>query len=291
MRPRSRRTRAAVLRTVGEPTTVEDLVVAEPRAGEVRVRMLASGVCHSDLHVRDGEWPRPTPIVMGHEGAGVVEALGPGVDRPASRPAGRAVVARPVRDLPVVPCRTAVGLPGFAVVPPPDAGRRDGPRDRRRRADPVVLRHRHHGRGGGRPGGRCDRPARRRGSGGRRTHRLLRVDRGRRRGQDRCRARRRQRGRHRAGWRRPVVRDGRGPCRRGPHRGDRPGRGQAGRGSRRRRDGRDHGRLGPPGDDRRAARPDRRRAGLRLRGDRPDRDRRTRHRGTATRRDGRPGRA
>ena len=42
--------------------------------------MLASGVCHSDLHVRDGEWDRPGPIVMGHEGAGVVEALGPGVD-------------------------------------------------------------------------------------------------------------------------------------------------------------------------------------------------------------------
>src|SRR6187431_874158 len=41
--------------------------------------MLASGVCHSDLHVRDGEWPRPTPIVMGHEGAGVVDAVGPEV--------------------------------------------------------------------------------------------------------------------------------------------------------------------------------------------------------------------
>ncbi len=44
--------------------------------------MLASGVCHSDLHVRDGEWDRPTPIVMGHEGAGVVEAVGPGVTSP-----------------------------------------------------------------------------------------------------------------------------------------------------------------------------------------------------------------
>jgi S-(hydroxymethyl)glutathione dehydrogenase/alcohol dehydrogenase len=53
--------------------------LAEPRAGEVRVRILASGVCHSDLHVRDGEWPRPTPIAMGHEGAGVIEAVGPGV--------------------------------------------------------------------------------------------------------------------------------------------------------------------------------------------------------------------
>ncbi|HEY8818936.1 MAG TPA: alcohol dehydrogenase catalytic domain-containing protein [Candidatus Limnocylindrales bacterium] len=72
-------TRGAVLRTVGEPTAIEELEVAAPRVGEVRIRILASGVCHSDLHVRDGEWPRPTPIVMGHEGAGVVDAVGPGV--------------------------------------------------------------------------------------------------------------------------------------------------------------------------------------------------------------------
>jgi len=71
--------RAAVQRTAGTATKIEDVAVAEPRAGEVRVRMLASGVCHSDLHVRDGDWPRPTPIAMGHEGAGVVEAVGPGV--------------------------------------------------------------------------------------------------------------------------------------------------------------------------------------------------------------------
>jgi S-(hydroxymethyl)glutathione dehydrogenase/alcohol dehydrogenase len=75
----TRPTRAAVLRTIGQAVRVEDVLVAEPRSGEVRVRMLASGVCHSDLHVRDGEWPRPTPIVMGHEGAGVVEAVGPEV--------------------------------------------------------------------------------------------------------------------------------------------------------------------------------------------------------------------
>src|SRR4029077_2291146 len=77
----AREARAAVLRTGGDPVAIEDLIVAEPRAGEVRVRMLASGVCHSDLHVRDGEWPRPTPIAMGHEGAGVVEAVGPGIER------------------------------------------------------------------------------------------------------------------------------------------------------------------------------------------------------------------
>jgi S-(hydroxymethyl)glutathione dehydrogenase/alcohol dehydrogenase len=72
-------TRAAVLDRPGSPSRIEELDLAEPGPGEVRVRMLASGVCHSDLHVRDGEWERPGPLVMGHEGAGVVEALGPGV--------------------------------------------------------------------------------------------------------------------------------------------------------------------------------------------------------------------
>jgi S-(hydroxymethyl)glutathione dehydrogenase/alcohol dehydrogenase len=71
--------RAAVLEQPGEPVSIEDLVLDEPRAGEVRVRITASGVCHSDLHVRDAEWERPGPIVLGHEGAGIVEAVGPGV--------------------------------------------------------------------------------------------------------------------------------------------------------------------------------------------------------------------
>jgi S-(hydroxymethyl)glutathione dehydrogenase / alcohol dehydrogenase len=71
-----------VLDEIGQPAVVRELELVEPRAGEVRVRMLASGVCHSDLHVRDGEWERPTPIVMGHEGAGVVEGVGPGVTSP-----------------------------------------------------------------------------------------------------------------------------------------------------------------------------------------------------------------
>ena len=74
--------RAAVLEDIGRPVVVRELELIEPRAGEVRVRMLASGVCHSDLHVRDGEWDRPTPIVMGHEGAGLVEAVGQGVTTP-----------------------------------------------------------------------------------------------------------------------------------------------------------------------------------------------------------------
>ena len=74
--------RAAVLEEVGQPAVIRDLDLIDPRAGEVRVRMLASGVCHSDLHVRDGEWDRPTPIVIGHEGAGIVDAVGPGVESP-----------------------------------------------------------------------------------------------------------------------------------------------------------------------------------------------------------------
>jgi S-(hydroxymethyl)glutathione dehydrogenase / alcohol dehydrogenase len=79
--------RAVVMRELGRPVDVESLELAEPREGEVRVRILASGVCHSDLHVRDGEWPRPTPVAMGHEGAGVIDAVGPGVtDRHVGQP-------------------------------------------------------------------------------------------------------------------------------------------------------------------------------------------------------------
>ena len=71
-----------MLEEIGHPVVVREQELIEPRAGEVRVRMLASGVCHSDLHVRDGEWDRPTPMVMGHEGAGIVEAVGPDVATP-----------------------------------------------------------------------------------------------------------------------------------------------------------------------------------------------------------------
>ena len=73
---------AAVLTRPGIAVTVEELVLDPPGPGEIRVRMLASGVCHSDLHVRDGEWDRPGPMVLGHEGAGIVEAVGPGVASP-----------------------------------------------------------------------------------------------------------------------------------------------------------------------------------------------------------------
>ena len=81
-------TRGAVLDRPGVPTRVEDLELAAPGPGEVRVRMVAAGVCHSDLHVRDGEWDRDGPIVLGHEGSAIVEALGAAVAQafPALRP-------------------------------------------------------------------------------------------------------------------------------------------------------------------------------------------------------------
>ena len=58
---------------------VDDLTVKEPGPGEVAVRIEAAGLCHSDLSVISGTIPFPTPVVLGHEGAGVVEAVGPSV--------------------------------------------------------------------------------------------------------------------------------------------------------------------------------------------------------------------
>jgi S-(hydroxymethyl)glutathione dehydrogenase/alcohol dehydrogenase len=72
--------RAAVLERFGEPLEVQELELAEPRAGEVLVRLEACGVCHTDLFTASGADPSGyAPAVLGHEGAGVVEAVGEGV--------------------------------------------------------------------------------------------------------------------------------------------------------------------------------------------------------------------
>lgn len=75
------RIRAAVLEGAGGTTRVERLELAEPRAGEVLVRLGASGVCRSDYNAVDGTTSTPWPVVLGHEGAGVVEAVGKDVTR------------------------------------------------------------------------------------------------------------------------------------------------------------------------------------------------------------------
>jgi len=72
--------RAAVLEEFGKPLNVTELELAEPREGEVLVRLVACGVCHTDLYTASGADPSGyAPCVLGHEGAGVVEQLGPGV--------------------------------------------------------------------------------------------------------------------------------------------------------------------------------------------------------------------
>ncbi|MBU6428790.1 MAG: alcohol dehydrogenase catalytic domain-containing protein [Cyanobacteria bacterium REEB65] len=81
------KTAAAVLRSVcderpydrSRPLILEELHLDEPRAGELLIRIAAAGVCHSDLSVVDGARVRPLPMALGHEAAGVVEAVGPGV--------------------------------------------------------------------------------------------------------------------------------------------------------------------------------------------------------------------
>jgi S-(hydroxymethyl)glutathione dehydrogenase/alcohol dehydrogenase len=72
--------RAAVLHEQRKPLVVEEVELADPRDGEVLVRMAASGVCHSCLHAMDGSWAGiRTPMVLGDEGAGIVEKVGPNV--------------------------------------------------------------------------------------------------------------------------------------------------------------------------------------------------------------------
>ena len=71
---------AAVLWEPGRPVEILEVDLAPPKEGEVLVKIAACGVCHSDLHVVDGHLPEPLPLVLGHEAAGVVEAVGSGVE-------------------------------------------------------------------------------------------------------------------------------------------------------------------------------------------------------------------
>jgi NDMA-dependent alcohol dehydrogenase len=78
---RAVQTKAAVLLAPGKPWEIVTLELDPPKHGEVRIRFVASGLCHSDEHLRDGSLPSRYPIVGGHEGAGVVEEVGPGVEK------------------------------------------------------------------------------------------------------------------------------------------------------------------------------------------------------------------
>jgi aryl-alcohol dehydrogenase len=77
------KTSAAVLNGPGQAFDIETIEVAEPKAGEIRVRVHAVGICHTDLVAATGLFGTPFPMVLGHEGAGVVEAVGSGVSKVA----------------------------------------------------------------------------------------------------------------------------------------------------------------------------------------------------------------
>ncbi|MFF7184993.1 Zn-dependent alcohol dehydrogenase [Streptomyces sp. NPDC008222] len=101
-----------------QPRVVDDLEVRDPGPGEVRVAVAAAGLCHSDLSVVDGTIPFPVPVVLGHEGAGVVEAVGDGVAhvRPGdhvalSTLANCGACAECDRGRPTM-CRKTIGRPG-----------------------------------------------------------------------------------------------------------------------------------------------------------------------------------
>jgi len=75
--------KAAVLHSLGGPLRVEDVPIPEPGRDEVRVKIEASGLCHSDVHIKNGDWPvKPTlPLRLGHEGVGIVDRLGSNVTK------------------------------------------------------------------------------------------------------------------------------------------------------------------------------------------------------------------
>ena len=137
------RIKAAVLEEFGAPLAIQDVELAEPKAGEVLVRLVACGVCHTDLYTASGADPSGyAPTVLGHEGAGVVEAVGRRrVVGRAGRPRRDAVLAA-VPRVPPLPRRADEPLPRDPRAAEPGlSARRDDAARARRRADPALHGH------------------------------------------------------------------------------------------------------------------------------------------------------
>ena len=75
------KTKAAVVYETGKPIEIEELTLDKPREGEVLIRYTHAGLCHSDVHIAHGDLEARLPMVLGHEGAGIIEEVGPGVTR------------------------------------------------------------------------------------------------------------------------------------------------------------------------------------------------------------------
>ena len=103
------KTRAAVCRAFGAPLSIEDVELAEPGPGEIRVKIAACAICHSDIFYIDGAWGGDLPAIYGHEAAGVIESVGPGVRR---LKAGDPVVATLIRSCGACPA-CSEGAPVF----------------------------------------------------------------------------------------------------------------------------------------------------------------------------------
>ena len=75
------KTKAAVVYEPGKRIEIEELDLDGPKDGEVLIRYTHAGLCHSDIHIAHGDLPARLPMVLGHEGAGIIEEVGPGVTR------------------------------------------------------------------------------------------------------------------------------------------------------------------------------------------------------------------
>ena len=100
----TRECQAAVVRNKGGPFALEQVTIGPLRPDEILVRIVATGMCHTDMVARDQVYPVPQPIVLGHEGAGIVVAVGPGVDLVEKARAMKWIRndARPVHERPSV---------------------------------------------------------------------------------------------------------------------------------------------------------------------------------------------
>lgn len=126
---------APVLRKFGEPQVLEEISLASPQQGEVRVRMVAAGICHSCLSVADGSMGElPLPMILGDEGAGIVDAVGPGCR--SVEQGDHVIISWAPR---CGDCRyCTAGRPGLCVQPPPVGCMRDGTTRFRFKDEPVF---------------------------------------------------------------------------------------------------------------------------------------------------------